>query len=97
MASTNNKFGHTLAKLLGIELHYRHETGSDRVTRGESAFSIESADTYVEHEPTAGEWLHDIIPSGEDVVHYFIHLFPFLQWITRYNLQWLAGDLVAGV
>ncbi|KAF2682793.1 sulfate permease-like protein [Lentithecium fluviatile CBS 122367] len=97
MASTSTKIGHGLAKILGINLHYRHETGSERVTRGESVFSINSADTYVEEEPTAIEWLHEVIPTGQDIAHYFIHLFPFLHWITRYNVQWLIGDLVAGI
>ena len=94
MAST--KIGHGLAKVLGIDLHYRNETGSDRVTRGESVFSVGHADQYVEHEPTAAEWIRDVTPSGKDVKNYFIRLFPFTHWITRYNTQWLAGDLVAG-
>lgn len=97
MASTRTKIGHGLAKVLGIDLHYRNETGSDRITRGESVFSVGSADTYVEDEPTALEWLQSITPSGQQIAHYFIRLFPFLQWITRYNLQWLIGDLVAGL
>jgi sodium-independent sulfate anion transporter 11 len=96
MASTRSKIGHGLANILGINLHYRNETGSDKVTRGESAFSVESADTYVEQEPTAIEWFHEIIPTGQEVAQYFANLFPFLQWITRYNVQWLLGDLVAG-
>lgn len=97
MASTNNKVAHGLAKVLGIDLHYRHETGSERVTRGESVFSIGSADTYVEQEPTAWEWIREITPSAQGLKHYFINLFPFLRWITRYNAQWLLGDLVAGM
>ncbi|KAF2468111.1 sulfate permease [Lindgomyces ingoldianus] len=97
MTSTRTKVGHGLAKVLGIDLHYRNETGSERVTRGESVFSVSSADTYVEQEPTTLEWLQDITPSGHDVAQYFIRLFPFLQWITRYNAQWLIGDLVAGI
>jgi sodium-independent sulfate anion transporter 11 len=97
MASTSSKIGHSLAKVLGIDLHYRHETGSERVTRGESVFSVNSADNYVEEEPTAIEWLHEVTPTGQDVTRYFVHLFPFLQWITRYNVQWLIGDLVAGM
>jgi sodium-independent sulfate anion transporter 11 len=97
MASTSTKIGHGLAKVLGINLHYRNETGSDRITRGESVFSVGSADTYVEEEPTAWEWLNSITPSGKEVIQYFVRLFPFLQWITRYNLQWLIGDLVAGL
>ena len=96
MVSTSTKIGHGLAKVLGIDLHYRNETGSDRITRGESAFSIEGGDSYVEHEPTAGEWLREITPSGQDILNYIIRLFPFLSWIGHYNVQWLIGDLVAG-
>ncbi|CAI6332486.1 unnamed protein product [Periconia digitata] len=97
MPSTSTKIGHGLAKVLGIDLHYRHETGSDRVTRGESVFSIDSANTYVEEEPTALEWLHEVLPTGQGILTYIIQLFPFLRWITRYNVQWLLGDLVAGI
>lgn len=96
MASTSTKIGHGLAKVLGIDLHYRNETGSDRVTRGESVFTIDSADSYVEHEPTAREWLHEVIPTGRELGEYAASLFPFVHWITRYNVQWLIGDLVAG-
>jgi sodium-independent sulfate anion transporter 11 len=96
MATTATKVGHGLAKVLGIDLHYRNETGSDRITRGESVFSIDSADSYVEHEPTAWEWICHITPSGREWLEYFWSLFPFVHWISRYNLQWLTGDLVAG-
>ncbi|OAL07651.1 sulfate permease-like protein [Phaeosphaeriaceae sp. SRC1lsM3a] len=97
MATTATKVGHGLAKVLGIDLHYRNETGSDRITRGESVFSIDSADTYVEREPTTIEWLQDTLPNGHDLGQYLYSLFPFVHWIGRYNLQWLIGDLVAGI
>ncbi|KAJ4372437.1 hypothetical protein N0V83_004211 [Neocucurbitaria cava] len=97
MASTPTKIGHGLAKVLGIDLHYRNETGSERITRGESVFSIDAADAYVEYEPTAREWLHDVLPNSHELAQYFASLFPFVHWITRYNLQWLIGDLVAGI
>jgi sodium-independent sulfate anion transporter 11 len=97
MATTATKVGHGLAKVLGINLHYRNETGSDRITRGESVFSIDSADSYVEREPTAMDWIRDTVPSGRDWLAYLASLFPFVHWITRYNLQWLIGDLVAGM
>lgn len=96
MSTMASKIGHGVAKGLGIDLHYRNETGSDRITRGESVFSIDSADTYVEQEPTAWEWITDTLPDRQGLIQYFVNLFPFLQWITRYNLQWLYGDLVAG-
>jgi len=96
MATTASRVGHSLAKGFGIDLHYRNETGSDRVTRGESVFTIDSADTYVEHEPTAWEWITDTLPNRHELLEYVSSLFPFIQWIDRYNLQWLSGDLVAG-
>jgi sodium-independent sulfate anion transporter 11 len=94
--STASKIGHGVAKVLGIDLHYRNETGSDRVTRGESVFSISSADTYVEDEPTAMDWVREVLPSGHELGEYCSSLFPFIHWIGRYNAQWLIGDLVAG-
>ncbi|GHJ83974.1 hypothetical protein NliqN6_0376 [Naganishia liquefaciens] len=33
----------------------------------------------------------------ESVITYVKSLFPFLQWLPRYNLQWLIGDLIAGI
>ena len=98
MTSTSTKVGHGLAKVLGIKLDYRSETGSrPTITRGESVFSVNTADSYIEEEPTAAEWVRSITPNGRQVGQYFINLFPFLQWITRYNAQWLMGDLVAGI
>lgn len=93
MADTRTKIGHGLAKVLGIRLDGDNQ---DPVTRGESVFSVSSADTYVEAEPTMGEWIKGHTPSGRDMINYFWSLFPFTAWITRYNLQWLIGDLVAG-
>ncbi|KAJ4350761.1 hypothetical protein N0V95_004438 [Ascochyta clinopodiicola] len=92
-----NKIGNGLAKVLGIDLHYRNETGSDRVTRGESVFTVGSAHTYVEEEPTAAEWFREVLPSGAELGEYVYSLFPFVHWIGRYNLQWLIGDLIAGI
>lgn len=94
----STKYGHLLAKGLGIKLPYRDPLGSlaEPVTRGESVFSSGTAETYVEPEPSAIEWVEDLIPTSRDIGQYFYNLFPFLRWITRYNGQWLIGDLVAG-
>ncbi|KAJ8110981.1 hypothetical protein OPT61_g6320 [Boeremia exigua] len=92
-----NKLGNGLAKILGIDLHYRNETGSDRVTRGESVFTVGSAHTYVEEEPTASEWIRDVLPTGQELREYCWSLFPFIHWIGHYNVQWLIGDLIAGI
>ena len=96
MASTSTKVGHGLAKVLGIKLDYRDPT-NEKLTRGESTFSIESADSYIEDEPHASEWLRSIVPTPKGIGRYFYNLFPFIHWIGRYNLQWFTGDLIAGV
>ncbi|KAE8452139.1 hypothetical protein EG329_001606 [Mollisiaceae sp. DMI_Dod_QoI] len=90
------KIGHGLAKVLGIKLNYRNELDED-IHRGESVFSTNTADTYVEEEPTSIEWVRETLPSGPELIVYARSLFPFTHWIGRYNLQWLAGDLVAGI
>jgi len=95
MASSRSKVGHTLAKFLGIKLQYRDS--ADPVTRGESAFSVDTAETYYEPEPTTAEWLREVTPNKREIGQYFYSLFPFVHWITRYNMTWLAGDLVAGL
>lgn len=97
MASTSTKVGHGLAKVLGIKLDTNTSTGPSKVTRGESVFSVDSSDSYLEEEPTALEWIKSVTPSGRDLGHYVHNLFPFTKWIGRYNLQWLYGDLVAGI
>jgi sodium-independent sulfate anion transporter 11 len=93
------KLGHGLAKALRIKTHYRDPLGADPVTRGESTISnatVGTADTYVEEEPTSLDWILEVLPSGRQLIDYLWSLFPFLNWIMSYNLQWLIGDLVAG-
>ncbi|GFZ49948.1 Sulfate permease 2 [Saitozyma sp. JCM 24511] len=34
---------------------------------------------------------------GPAVKNYVLSLFPFIQWLPRYNLTWLTGDLIAGI
>lgn len=58
--------------------------------------SISNADPFIEREPTVAEFLQEITPSRQAVGRYIINLFPFLQWIGKYNGVWLIGDLVAG-
>ena len=93
---TATKIGHGLAKVLGIKIQYRNPTGEDRITRGESVFSISSADTYVEEEPSSLEWIRDVSPSRRTFLKWAYNLFPFTHWIGRYNGQWFIADLVAG-
>ena len=93
---TTSKIGHALAKILGIKLQYRNPTGEDGITRGESAYSVSTADTYVEGEPTSIEWITSVAPTGRTFTRWLRSLFPFTHWIDRYNGTWLIGDLVAG-
>lgn len=96
MATTSSKIGHGLAKVLRINLDER-QAQKDAVTRGESTYSVNTADTYVEEEPRTADWLKSLVPSRRQWLNYGISLFPFTKWIGRYNLQWLIGDLVAGI
>ena len=93
---TSSKAGQGLAKVLGIKLD-QHNPPDDRLTRGESSYSVDTAETYYEQEPHTIDYLREITPSGGDVVRYIHNLFPFTKWILRYNVQWLIGDLVAGI
>ncbi|KAF8921513.1 sulfate permease [Mucidula mucida] len=34
---------------------------------------------------------------GHHIASYLVGLFPILGWITRYNLGWLTGDVIAGL
>lgn len=95
MASTSTKIGHGLAKGLGINVNYKNDA-TENLSRGESIISNNSADNYVEREPTVPDYLRSFAPTGAGVKHYFKQLFPFLNWITRYNTTWMTGDLVAG-
>ena len=94
--SAADKVGYGLAKVLGIKLQYRNPTGQPDITTGESVFSSSTADTFVEHEPTTGEWFREVLPTGRTFINWAHNLFPFTHWIDRYNVQWLIGDLVAG-
>jgi len=95
MADAEIKTRHFLAKVLGIKLIYPHEP-SQAITRGESVFSTKTADTFVEEEPTTWGWIKETVPSWRNIGTYGRSLFPFTYWITRYNVQWLLGDLIAG-
>lgn len=90
---TSRQVGHGLAKVLGIKLD---TSETERVTRGESVFSIQTADSFIEEQPTVKEVLAGLVPTRRGILNYILSLFPFLSWIGFYNVQWLIGDLVAG-
>ncbi|TIA88445.1 hypothetical protein E3P99_02608 [Wallemia hederae] len=78
---------------LGIE---KPEQEHDRVTRGESIAS-NYADPFVEPDPTVAEWFQEKLPDRHELGQYCLDLLPFLRWVHRYNVQWLIGDLIAGI
>lgn len=82
----STRVGHALATVLRIDLGPAEPPVGDDT----GPFS------YVEHEPTAGDWIRSHAPTTPQVRRYFVNMFPFLQWIMSYNTQWLIGDLVAG-
>lgn len=96
MSTTGAKVSQGLARALGIKLR-NNQPYQDEVTRGESILSVQTAETFIEPEPTTKEFLKGLAPTKKDVITYSRSLFPFLDWIGKYNLQWLAGDLVAGI
>lgn len=38
---------------------------------------------------------HESLPAR--AADWFLSFFPVVKWIGRYNVQWFAGDLVAGM
>jgi sodium-independent sulfate anion transporter 11 len=82
----STRVGHALATVLRIDLGPTEPPMGDDI----GPFS------YVEYEPTAGNWIQSHAPTTPQVRRYLVNMFPFLQWIMSYNTQWLIGDLVAG-
>ncbi|KAK4042444.1 sulfate transporter family-domain-containing protein [Parachaetomium inaequale] len=90
------KAGHLVAKALGIKLQ-EHDPFKELDRPGASMMSDRTDHTFVEEPPLVLDYLNNLIPSGKELYEYLLSLFPFLSWIGHYNLQWLIGDLVAGI
>ncbi|KAK2605836.1 hypothetical protein QQS21_003790 [Conoideocrella luteorostrata] len=83
-------------KVFGIDVNDNYHglpTGLDK----RAAHVLEPADIYLEDEPSVAEWLKEVAPTRKGAVNYVISLFPSASWIRRYNLRWLAGDILAGI
>jgi sodium-independent sulfate anion transporter 11 len=91
------KARHVVAKALGIKLQEEDPYKSELDRPGASVRSSQTDHSFVEEPPQVLEYLESLIPSGKELYRYLISLFPFLSWIGHYNLQWLLGDLVAGI
>lgn len=73
--------GHHLTRVLGINLDA-------------PAYVTEDVD---EDQPTVTAFLRKHRPTLQGTQQYAVSLFPCAAWIGRYNMQWLVGDVVAGV
>ncbi|CAI7569000.1 unnamed protein product [Penicillium bialowiezense] len=87
----STRVGHAIAKVLRIDLG-PVPPGSEETDQGD-----ETVYSYFEHEPTAADWFRGHTPTVPQVRRYVWNIFPFLHWIGHYNVQWLIGDLVAGI
>ncbi|ORY66529.1 sulfate permease [Pseudomassariella vexata] len=85
-----------IAKAVGIDLDARYEQVPKDLA-GRATCAVAPFDPYFEAEPTVQEWIRECIPSKRDVLPYLSSLFPFTNWICRYNVRWLVGDVIAGV
>jgi solute carrier family 26 (sodium-independent sulfate anion transporter), member 11 len=76
----------------------QYKEDRDKRERQDTFFaSLHSNSGYLESEPTVLGWIKGKAPSKNGTKKYITDTFPFLKWLRRYNLQWLLGDLVAGL
>ncbi|KAL5606684.1 hypothetical protein BROUX41_003080 [Berkeleyomyces rouxiae] len=94
--SPSNKTIRLAAKTVGIDLDYRERLEPTETLR-QTAHSIPNVEPYIENDPSATEWLTELVPTGDGVANYVRSLFPFWTWIFHYNLTWMLGDVIAGV
>lgn len=85
-----------IRKVLDIDPNERYSTQPANLEQ-RARDALHPFDTYLEDEPTVVEWLKSLQPTIDDSVHYIHTLFPSWGWLRRYNMQWLGGDVVAGM
>ncbi|TQS38812.1 hypothetical protein Golomagni_00674 [Golovinomyces magnicellulatus] len=62
-----------------------------------SIFSDHNVSIYIEDDPSVFDWIRNRVPKTSQLIVYTRSLFPFVSWISNYNLSWFVGDLVAGL
>ncbi|KJZ77934.1 hypothetical protein HIM_02571 [Hirsutella minnesotensis 3608] len=83
-------------KVVGIDVQERFSTlPLDLDERARQVLG--STHAYLEQEPCIVESLDDLRPTWLGFCSYVHELFPSASWLRRYNLRWLAGDVVAGI
>ncbi|KAH7016777.1 sulfate transporter family-domain-containing protein [Ilyonectria destructans] len=84
------------SSVLGIDVNERYSRlPQDLDERAKKALA--PADIYLEDEPSVAEWFKELAPSKAGAIQYVQNLFPFATWISRYGLNWLLGDVIAGI
>ncbi|KAL2891006.1 Sulfate permease 2 [Ceratocystis lukuohia] len=96
MPPSSSNITRLAAKAVGIDLDYRDRLEPTEILH-ETAHSIPNIEPYIERDPSAKEWLSELVPTGDGVANYVRSLFPFWTWIFHYNLTWMLGDVIAGV
>ena len=96
MPSTLTKVGHGFAWFFNLNLDPYGQREAERNDSRDASQSHPNIEPYDERDPTAADWLVSVTPTPRGVLRYLYRLFPFLHWITRYNLTWFIGDLIAG-
>ncbi|KAI1091913.1 sulfate permease [Rostrohypoxylon terebratum] len=97
MSSTRTKIGHGLAWFFNLNLDPYGQREAELNDSKNASQSHPDVEPYDEKDPTALDWIVSVTPTPRAIFQYFYRLFPFLHWITRYNLTWFIGDLIAGV
>ncbi|KAI8963794.1 sulfate permease [Daldinia sp. FL1419] len=97
MSSALTKVGHGLAWFFNLNLDPYGQREAERTDSRDASQSHPNVEPYDEKDPTAVDWLVSVTPTPRGIFQYFYRLFPFLHWITRYNLTWFIGDLIAGI
>jgi sodium-independent sulfate anion transporter 11 len=89
-----HKAGGALGKLPLIGTYRKDKA---RRTAQDTLYSSNTADGYLEPEPTVGEWVRQVVPTRYQALHYIADTFPCSRWLFNYNLTWFLGDLIAGM
>lgn len=90
--SKTSKLGYGIAKALQIDLQASRSPHPKDGNR-----TLDIRDTYVEEDPTVEEWMREHKPTAKGTWNFVLGLFPFINWMGRYNRIWFVGDVIAGV
>lgn len=70
--------------------------GWDQFWPDDTVPNYPDTEPYVDEEPSIVDFFNEHRPTWRSVFLYIYRLFPFLDWMPKYNWTWFAGDLIAG-